>query len=284
MKREKTSPARTNPREDPRRKILEHLATLSIVMTQEELDDVLRQAEQASWSHVELLERLLGEHAQGKRQRTVERRIREARFVMGKTLESFDWEFNAQAIDRVQIEALATGDFIGRKDNLLVVGQSGVGKSHLLEGIGHRACLRGFRVRYIASDELLEKLGASLADGTTPKLIRSYASFDLLIIDGFGFDRIEREKTPRALSLLYKVIDQRNTRRSTALVTNIEFEAWNTYLGDAVLTMALMDRLADSAITLKINGKSYRAHRARQIGASTAGKQSKTRPNGRTAD
>ena len=113
-------------------------------------------------------------------------------------------------------------------------------------------------MRYIASDELLEKLAASLADGTTPKLIRSYASFDLLIIDGFGFDRIEREKTPRALSLLYKVIDQRNTRRSTALVTNIEFEAWSTYLGDAMLTMALMDRLADSAITLKINGKSYR--------------------------
>jgi len=79
-------------------------------MTQEELDDVLRQAEQGCWSHVELLDRLLGERAQRKRQRIVERRIREARFVMGKTLESFDWEFNAQAIDRVQIEELATGD------------------------------------------------------------------------------------------------------------------------------------------------------------------------------
>ena len=67
-------------------------------------------------------------------------------------------------------------------------------------------------------------------------------------------------------------------------MTNIEFEAWNTYLGDAVLTMALMDRLADSAVTLKINGKSYRAHRARQIGACTAGKRSTTRPNGRTSD
>lgn len=283
MKREKT-PARTNPREDPRRKILEHLATLSIVMTQEELDDVLRQAEQASWFHVELLERLLGEHAQGKRQRTVERRIREARFVMGKTLESFDWEFNAQAIDRVQIEALATGDFIGRKDNLLVVGQSGVGKSHILEGIGHRACLRGYRVRYIASDVLLEDLGGSLADGTMPKRVRYYASFDLLIIDGFGFDRIEREKTPQAVSLLYKVIDQRNTRRSTALVTNVDFDAWNDYLGDAVMTMALLDRLADSAITLKINGKSYRVHRARQIGPASDGGRTKTRSDGQTSD
>jgi DNA replication protein DnaC len=281
MKQKKAVPPRTSLPQDRRRQILEHLATLSIAMTQEELDDVLRRAEQGSWSHVELLDRLLGERAQQKRQRTVERRIREARFVMGKTLESFDWEFNAQAIDRVQIEELATGDFIARKDNLLVVGQSGVGKSHLLEGIGHRACLRGFRVRYVASDELLEKLGASLADGTTPKLVRSYASFDLLIIDGFGFDRIEREKTPRALSLLYKVIDQRNTRRSTALVTNIEFEAWSSYLGDAVLTMALMDRLADSAITLKINGKSYRAHRARRLGPPAVDERAETKPSGR---
>ena len=251
-------------------------------MAQDELDRLLREAEQGSWSHLQLLERLLGEPAQQKQQRAVERRIRQARFVMGKTLESFDWEFNAKAIDRTQIEALASGDFIARKDNLLVVGQSGVGKSHILEGIGHRACLRGFRVRYIASDALLEDLGAALADGTTPKRIRYYASFDLLIIDGFGFDRIEREKTPRALSLLYKVIDQRSTRRSTALVTNIEFDAWNSYLGDGVMTMALLDRLVDSAIRLKINGKSYRAHRARRLESGQDDASAEGKPNGRT--
>jgi DNA replication protein DnaC len=169
MKREKTSPARTSPHEDPRRKILEHLAALSITMTQEELDDLLRQAEQASWSHVELLDRLLGERAQGKRQRTVERRIREARFVMG-------------------------------------------------------------------------------------------------------------------MSLLYKVIDRRNMWRSTALVTNVDFDAWNDYLGDAVMTMALLDRLADSAITLKINGKSYRVHRARQVGPASDGGRAKTGSDGQTSD
>jgi DNA replication protein DnaC len=132
-------------------------------------------------------------------------------------------------------------------------------------------------VRYIASDALLEDLGASLADGTTPKRIRYYASFDLLIIDGFGFDRIEREKTPRALSLLYKVIDQRSTRRSTAL----EFDAWNSYLGDGVMTMALLDRLVDSAIRLKINGKSYRVHRARRLESGRDEASAESKPNGR---
>ena len=250
-------------------------------MTQEELDRVLHDAEQASWSHIELLDQLLGEHAQRKRQRIVERRIRQARFVMGKTLESFDWKFNAEAIDRVQIEALATGDFIARKDNLLVVGQSGVGKSHLLEGIGHCACVRGYRVCYVPSDKLLEELGASLADGTTPRQVRYYAGFDLLIIDGFGFDRIERERIPQALSLLYKVIDQRNTRRSTALVTNIDFDAWNSYLGDGPMVMALLDRLVDQAVMLKINGKSYRAHRARQLATAGDGAPAEAKPNGR---
>lgn len=244
---------------------------------------MLRRAEQGAWSHMELLERLLGDRAVQKRQRAVERRIREARFPDGKTLEAFDWQFNAHAIDRVQIEALATGDFVGRKDNLLMVGQSGIGKSHLLEGIGRCVCAAGYRVRYVCSDALLADLGASLADGTMPKRVRYYASFDLLIIDGFGFDRIEREQTPRALSLLYKVIDQRNRRRSTALVTNIDFEEWNAYLGDGAMTMALLDRLVDSAILMKIQeAKSYRAHRARRIGPPAAKGPAQPGPKGRT--
>lgn len=227
---------------------------------------MLREAEQHGWSHLKLLDRLFGEQAAAKRERLIARRIRDARFVENHSLETFDWEFNAQAIDRVQIEELATGDFIRREDNLLMVGQSGIGKSHILEGVGRRACSQGYRVRYIASDELLADLGASLADGTTPKRIRYYARFDLLIIDGFGFDRIERQQTPQALSLLFKVIDKRNTHRSTALVTNIDFDAWNEYLGDAPMVMAILDRLVDRAIIMKIaEAKSYRVHRARRV-------------------
>lgn len=235
-------------------------------LASERLDDVLREGEQAGWSYLELLERLFAEQARDKRERTIARRIRDARFPGNKTLENFDWQFNAQAIDRVQIEELATGDFIRRVDNLLMVGQSGIGKTHLSEGIGRRACTHGYRVRYVASDELLSDLGASLADGTTSKRIAYYARFDLLIIDGFGFDRLEREAVPQALSLLYKVIDRRNGHRSTALITNIDFDSWNEYLGDAPLVMALLDRLVDRAIMLKIaEAKSYRAHRARRL-------------------
>lgn len=218
------------------------------------------------------MDRLLGEQADTKRQRTIERRIRDAHFGDIKTLEGFDWKFNAPTIDRVQIEELATGDFIRRGDNLLIVGQSGVGKSHLLSAIGRRACTQGYKVRYISSCDLLNDLVASLADGTTPKRLRYYARFDLVIIDGFGFDELERAKTPEALSLFFKLIDKRNSRCSTALITNIDFDTWPEYLGDPPMVMALLDRLVDRAIILKINGKSYRAHRAKLMAAARAKK------------
>ena len=91
-----------------------------------------------------------------------------------------------------------------------------------------------------------------------------WSRFDLVIIDEFGFDRIERGECPQAANLFYKVIDARSGQRSTALATNIDFEAWSDYLGDPPLAMAFLDRIVDGAILLKIRGKSYRAHRARK--------------------
>lgn len=247
-----------------REQILQHLQTLGVLIPEDQFDDVLREAEQCGWSYLELLDRLFGRQAMQKRERVIERRIRDAHFPENKTLEGFDWKFNAQAIDRGEIEELATGDFIRRGDKLLMVGQSGIGKSHLLEGIGRRACLQGYRVRYVKSDALLADLGASLADGTTVKRIRYFARPELLIIDGFGFDRIEREQSPQGLSLLYKVIEQRGPRRSTALITNIDFDTWNEYLEDGPLVMALLDRLFEKAIIKRFpKAKSYRAHQAR---------------------
>jgi DNA replication protein DnaC len=218
-------------------------------------------AERQGWTHLEFAHRLLAEQAQQRRERSMARRIREAGFRELQTLAGFDWDFNAKAINRTQIEELATAAFIGRQDNLVIVGQSGVGKSRIIQAVGQHACVVGCRVRYTTSADLLKDLTARLADQTLPQRLRYYARFDLLIIDEFGFDKIERTETPQAASLLYKIIDAR-TQRSTALVTNIDFDAWGDYLGDPPLAMAFLDRVVDGAIILKINGRSYRAHRA----------------------
>ena len=222
----------------------------------------MARAEREGLSHLDFLRALVGEQANCRRERAVAHRIREAHFRDGKTLADFDWQFNAGAIDRVRIEALATGEFIGRRENLVLVGQSGVGKSHIIQAIGQRACVLGYRVRYSTSADALACLTASLADQTLPRRLREYARVDLLILDEFGFGRIERGEARQSTSLLYKLIDARSPKRSTALVTNIDFEAWADYLGDPPLAMAFLDRIVDGAIIVKINGKSYRAHRA----------------------
>jgi DNA replication protein DnaC len=254
---------RTRPKADRRDQLLADFETLRIPVSPEQLDHTLRRAEHEALAHIDFLSLLIGEQAAGRRQRSIERRIRDAHFQETKTLEDFDFQFNAPAIDRVQIEELASGEFIRRCENLVMVGQSGVGKSFLLQALGRRFCSLGLRVRYTTSANLLTDLTASLADQTLAKRLRYWSRFDLLIIDEFGFDRIERDECPQAANLLFKIIDARSGR-STALATNIDFDGWADYLGDPPLAMALLDRIVDGAIVLKIAGRSYRAHRSRK--------------------
>lgn len=213
------------------------------------------------------MERFLAAPAHARREKSIERRLQLARFRDPATLESFDWEFNEKTIDQVQFQELATGEFIRRRDNLVFVGESGLGKSHLIQSVGRCCCAAGYRVRYITSAELLEELTAASGDKTLPARVRYYSRFDLLIIDEFGFDKLERREYPESSSLLYKVIDSRSRRCSTALVTNIDFKNWTDYLGDPPLAMALLDRVVDGAIIQRFKGKSYRAHRAEQQAA-----------------
>ena len=257
----RTNRAKTAP--DLRERILADFAALKVPLRAEVFDAALARAEREGLSHLEFLHLVIAEQAAGRRERAIAHRVREAHFREGKTLATFDWQFNARAIDRARVEELAAEEIIRRKDNLVIVGQSGVGKSHIVQSIGYQACTLGWRVRYTTSAALLQDLRASLADQTLPKQVRSYARFDLLIIDEFGFDKIERAEAPQAASLRYKVVDARSEQRSTALVTNIDFEAWGEYLGDPPLAMALLDRIVDGAILLKRAGKSYRAHRAK---------------------
>jgi DNA replication protein DnaC len=246
---------------DLRKRLLADFAVLRIPLTTAQLDAVLARAEHAALTHLEFAQLLIAEQAQQRRERAIARRIKEACFRDLYTLADFDWDFNAAAINRTQIEELATGAFIGRHDNLVIVGQSGVGKSRIIQSIGHSACVLGYRVRYTTSADLLADLTARLADHTLPKRLRYYTRFDWLIIDEFAFDKIERSETTQAANLLYKIIDGRS-QRSTTVVTNIDFDAWGAYLDDPPLAMAFLDRVVDGAIIIKINGKSYRAHRA----------------------
>ncbi len=255
----------TNPNDSTiRGRILEHLETLKIPLTSEQLDEVLSTASKSKLTHLQLVERLLALPAGHRRERSVERRLRLARFRDPATFESFDWKFNEATIDRAQFLELGTGEFVRRRENLALVGKSGVGKSHLIQSIGRRCCALGYSVRYTTSAALLEELTAAAGDKTLPGRVRYYCRFDLLIIDEFGFDKLERREYPDSPSLLYKVIDSRSRRGSTAIVTNIDFDGWTDYLGDPPMAMALLDRVVDGAIIQRLDGESYRKFRAEQ--------------------
>jgi DNA replication protein DnaC len=241
------------------------LRTLGVAVTPAALDAALSAAEQEPLSHLAFLHRLLAGPAEAKLRRALERRVRAAKFRELTTLEGFDWEFNAKGLDRRSVEQLATCDFVRRHENVILVGQTGLGKSRILQAVGHAACAQGYRVRYATSARLLQEFTAALADGTFTRMLGEYARADLLLIDEFGFDRLEREAQAQASTFYYRLLDARTGRRSTALATNIDFGAWADYLGDPPLAAAFLDRLVDGAVILKLTGRSYRAHRARRV-------------------
>ena len=143
-RRPKTSPpSKSVPSEDLRERVLADFAALKIPLREAAFDAVVAQAEREGLSHLAFLQRLISEQAQQRRERSIAYRVRDARFREAKTLATFDWLFNAKAIDRSRVEALATGEFIRRRENLVLLGQSGVGKSRLAQAIGQQACVAG---------------------------------------------------------------------------------------------------------------------------------------------
>ena len=133
------------------------LRTLGVTLAPGALDAALSAAEKESLSHLEFLHRLLAGPAEAKLQRALQRRLGEAKFRELTSLEGFDWAFNAQGLNRQKIEHLVTCDFIRRHENVILVGQTGLGKSRILQSVGHAACVQGYRVRYATSAKLLKE-------------------------------------------------------------------------------------------------------------------------------
>ena len=200
--------------------------------------------EKEGLSHLQFLDLPLGAQADARREPAVARRIREVRIAENKTLEGFNWQFNPKAFNRVRIEEPAAGDFIRRRANLTPAGWSGAGRSHIIQTLGQKACVHGHRVLYRTSTDPLADPSASLADKTLPVRPRRYARPDLSIIGEFGFDCIERTECPQAAHPLCKIIASRNRKRSTALVTDADFDKWGECLSDGSLAMAFLDRRA----------------------------------------
>ncbi len=232
------------------------------------LDHELAQAAKSASSPTELLERLFTLEADARLQRRIERRIKQSKLPEKKLLSDFDFTFQ-KGVDKAHIMELAKLDFVARKQGVIIAGSSGTGKSHIAKALLLLGCQKTYRCRYTTAAHMLSVLIASLADSSTDKKLKLYVSPDILLIDEVGFDRLE-QKDPRNANLFFKVIDGRYCKGSTIITSNIDFKELGDYLGDPVITTAIVDRMVHHSIILSIEGPSWRLHESKKLNSPTS--------------
>ena len=256
-------------------RLRQHLAFLGLPRTLSSLDELLAWASRERPGHTAWLEHVLGAEVAAKSDSRLTRRIRVSGLLERKTLEAFDWDFQP-TLDKDFVLELARLDFVHRHDDIVITGKAGTGKSHILKACGLRACQQRISLRYARCVDLLDDLHAGLADATYPQRLRAWVRPSLLIIDDVGLGQVrKRGDEPTAAHTLYNLIDRRHGRASTAITSNIGLSDWGRYLGDAIVTTAILDRIAMHAIRIDINGPSYRQHVAEQRAARRSSKQNR---------
>lgn len=217
------------------------------------LDLRVREAADDSLAHSEFLVRLLRDEVERRASKQLTSRIRRANFEHAKTLEAFDFTFNA-SVPKSKVIDLATCGFIGRHENVVLVGPTGVGKSHVAQALGHRACRAGHTVLFIRAADLFNDLRASRADNSVTRRMQRYLNVDVLIIDDLGLRPLQHTDTID----LYDVIRGRYERGSIVLTSNRSVEELYPLFGDPLLASAAMDRLLHHAHVIEMTGKSFR--------------------------
>ena len=189
-----------------------------------------------------------------RRDRSIERRIRLARFPVKKTLDSFDWSW-PKNINRLQVQNLFRLRFLDDATNVVLVGGVGLGKSHLVTALGLQACERGYSVLFTSAIDAINTLAAAKAAGQLKRDLRRYLRPRLLILDELGYLPIDKT----GADLLFQIISQRYERGSIAITTNRVFKHWpEIFNHDATLTSAVLDRLLHHAETVTVEGNSFR--------------------------
>lgn len=230
--------------------ILKKLRLSGVLQT---LDLRTKEAVDDSLSHTEFLFRLCSDEVERRDSKQLEMRLRRASFEGQKHFEDFDWAFNPK-LPKSKLVDLATCHFVEKKENALLIGPTGVGKSHLAQGIGERACRAGYSVGYVTAHKMLAQMRASRADESYDKRLLRFTSPDLLIVDDLGLRPLEGDEPID----LYEIIRARYEQGSMIVTSNRALEEWYPLFLDGLMASAAMDRLLHHAHVVVMEGSSFR--------------------------
>lgn len=217
------------------------------------LEERLSQAVRGKWSHTRLISQLFADEVERRDGKNLTRRITKSGLDPARSLEVFDFTFNPK-IPETAIRELSTCLFIARKENVFLLGPSGVGKSHLAQGLGNAACRKGYDVIFERTDTLLKHIQNGIGDGTRDKRLLAVARCPLLILDDFGLLPIDTG----CQTTLYELISARYEKTATIITSNRNFDEWMSVFANSIMASAAMDRLVHRANKIVIEGPSYR--------------------------
>ena len=239
---------------EPPQILLDHrLKSLRLPTVLREYGKLAKQAAAEGLDHVQFLARLIELEMIDRERRMIERRIKAAKFPAVKSLDSFDFKA-IPALNKMQVLELARCEWIERRENVIALGPSGTGKTHIALGLGLSACQKGLSVGFVTAAALVHELMEARDERRLLRLQKQMVSHKLLIIDELGF--VPLSKT--GAELLFELISQRYERGATLITSNLPFDEWTETFGSERLTGALLDRLTHHVNILEMNGESYR--------------------------
>jgi len=213
----------------------------------------VRQARETGIGYDQFLLNLIAAELQARSESRLNRRIRESKFPLLKPIETFDLTATPE-LDIRLFRDLAEGGFIKEHRNVILLGRSGAGKTHMAIALGIEACRNNFRTRFVTCYGLINELIEARQERTLQRLLQKYARYDLLVLDELGYVPFSKEGS----ELLFQVLAERHEKGSVMITTNLGFADWSQVFGDPVMTAALLDRLTHKAHIINCNWDSYR--------------------------